>query len=107
MKWSALPESLVVADTPEKLDEALVGLMLFMRWPAPPAPYGWQLGKITSKITSETPRLYKNFNYRCTWSDGWTNLKLSLDEYCGGGEAAYNSWIILEKAAPVREEGGS
>ena len=33
--------------------------------------------------------------------------ELNLDEYCGGGEAAYNSWIILEKAAPVQEEGGS
>ena len=49
MKWSALPEGLVVADKPEKLDDALVGLLLFMRWPT---PYGWQVGKITSKITA-------------------------------------------------------
>ena len=104
MKWSALPEGLVVADKPEQLDDALVGLLLFMRWPA---PHGWQVGKITNKITTSTPCIYRNFNYRCTWSYGWTNLKLSLDEYCGGAEAAYNSWVILEKAAPVREEGGS
>ena len=86
VKWSALPEGLVVADKPEQLDDALVGLLLFMRWPA---PHGWQVGKITNKITTSTPCLYRNFNYRCTWSDGWTNLKLSLDEYCGGAEAAY------------------
>ena len=39
----------MVADKPEKLDDALVGLLLFMRWPT---PYGWQVGKITSKITA-------------------------------------------------------
>ena len=61
-KWSALPEGLVVADKPEKLDDALVGLLLFMRWPT---PHGWQVGKITSKITPATPRLFKSFNYRC------------------------------------------
>ena len=103
VKWSALPEDLVVADKPEKLDDALVGLFLFMRWPA---PHGWQVGKITSKITSATPRLFKSFNYRCTWSDGWSNQMLSLDEYGGGAEAKYNSWVILEKAAAVREEAG-
>ena len=32
---------------------------------------------------------------------------LRLDEYGGGDEAEYNSWVILEKAAPVREEAGS
>ena len=47
----ALPEGLVVADKPEKLDDALVGLLLFMRWPT---PHGWQVGKITSKITPAT-----------------------------------------------------
>ena len=31
---------------------------------------------------------------------------LSLDEYGGGAEAKYNSWVILEKAAAVREEAG-
>ena len=30
-----------------------------------------------------------------------------LDEYGGGDEAEYNSWVILEKAAAVREEAGS
>ena len=92
-----------MADKPEKLDDALVGLFLFMRWPA---PHGWQVGKITSKITSATPRLFKSFNYRCTWSDGWSNQMLSLDECGGGAEAKYNSWVILEKAAAVREEAG-
>ena len=94
----------VVADKPEKLDDALVGLLLFMRWPT---PHGWQVGKITSKITPATPRLFKSFNYRCSWSDGLSNLMLRLDEYGGGDEAEYNSWVILEKAAPVREEAGS
>ena len=103
-KWSALPEGLVVADKPEKLDDALVGLLLFMRWPT---PHGWQVGKITSKITPATPRLFKSFNYRCSWSDGWSNQMLRLDEYGGGDEAEYNSWVILEKAAAVREEAGS
>ena len=32
---------------------------------------------------------------------------LRLDEYGGGDEAEYNSWVILEKAAAVREEAGS
>ena len=49
-----------MADKPEKLDDALVGLFLFMRWPA---PHGWQVGKITSKITSATSRLFKSFDY--------------------------------------------
>ena len=52
-------------------------------------------------------RLFKSFNYRCSWSDGWSNQMLRLDEYGGGDEAEYNSWVILEKAAPVREEAGS
>ena len=93
-----------MADKPEKLDDALVGLLLFMRWPT---PHGWQVGKITSKITPATPRLFKSFNYRCSWSDGWSNQMLRLDEYGGGDEAEYNSWVILEKAAAVREEAGS
>ena len=62
--------------------------------------------KITSKITPATPRLFKSFNYRCSWSDGWSNQMLRLDEYGGGDEAEYNSWVILEKAAAVREEAG-
>ena len=69
--------------------------------------HGWQVGKITSKITPATPRLFKSFNYRCSWSDGWSNQMLRLDEYGGGDEAEYNSWVILEKAAAVREEAGS
>ena len=53
------------------------------------------------------PRLFKSFNYRCSWSDGWSNQMLRLDEYGGGDEAEYNSWVIIEKAAAVREEAGS
>ena len=63
--------------------------------------------RITSKITPATPRLFKSFNYRCSWSDGWSNQMLRLDEYGCGDEAEYNSWVILEKAAAVREEAGS
>ena len=84
-----------MADKPEKLDDALVGLLLFMRWPI--LHGSWQVGKITSKITPATPRLFKSFNYRCSWSDGWSNQMLRLDEYGGGDEAEYNSWVILEK----------
>ena len=66
-----------MADKPEKLDDALVGLLLFMRWPT---PHGWQVGKITSKITPATPRLFKSFNYRCTWSD---TMRVSMrNKYC-------------------------
>ena len=35
-----------------------------------------------------------------------THEMLRLDEYGGGDEAEYNSWVILEKAAAVREEAG-
>ena len=104
VKWSALPEGLVVADKPEKLDDALVGLLLFMRWPT---PHGWQVGKITSKITSATPCLFKSFNYRCSWSDGWSNQMLRLDEYGGGDEAEYNSWVMGHpRESRARARGG-
>ena len=68
-----------------------------MRWAA---PHGWAVGKISTQITASTPRLFKNFNFRCTWTDGWTNLLLKLDEYNGGPAAPYGSWVLLEKASP-------
>ena len=63
----ALPTGLVVVDKPQKLDDALVDKLIFMRWRA---PHGWLLGKVKSKVTMATPRIFKDFNYRCTWSDG-------------------------------------
>ena len=57
------------------------------------------VGKISSKITAETPRLFRNFNFRCVWSDGWTNNMLTLEQYAGGPSAAYGSWVILEKGS--------
>ena len=35
------------------LDEALVGMIILMRWAA---PHGWAVGKVTSQITTSTPR---------------------------------------------------
>ena len=63
-------------------------VVIFMRWAA---PHGWAVGKITNQITAATPRLFKNFNFRCTWTDGWTNNMLKLDEYQGGPTAIYGS----------------
>ena len=57
------------------------------------------VGKISSKITADTPRLFRNFNFRCVWSDGWTNNMLTLEQYAGGPSAAYGSWVILEKGS--------
>ena len=75
---------------------------IFMRWAA---PHGWCLGKIASQNTNSTLRLYKNFNYRTSWTDGWENHMLTLDKYDSGPDAPYESWVLLEKAVPVREEG--
>ena len=96
VKWG-LPEGLTVAEKPTKLDDALLGMVILMRWAA---PHGWAVGKISNQITASTPRLFKNFNYRCTWTDGWTNTLLKLDEYKGGASAPYGSWVLLEKASP-------
>ena len=92
-----------VAAKPTALDDAVLGATIFRRWDA---PYGWCVGKISSKITSATPspRLFKNFNFRCVWSDGWTNNMLTLDQYAGGPAAAYGSWVILEKASAEEEQ---
>ena len=90
VKWG-LPEGLKVAKKPTKLDDALLGMLILMRWAA---PHGWAVGKITTQITEATPRVFKNFNFRCTWTDGWTNTMLKLDEYEGGPTAPYGSWVI-------------
>ena len=63
--------------------------------------------KAVKFVGAQNPRGTPCFNYRCSWSDGWSNQMLRLDEYGGGDEAEYNSWVILEKAAAVREEAGS
>jgi len=57
------------------------------------------VGKISSEITADTPRLFRNFNFRCVWSDGWTNNMLTLEQYASGPSAAYGSWVILEKGS--------
>jgi len=95
VKWG-LPEGLKVAKKPTKLDDALLGMLILMRWAA---PHGWAVGKITTQITEATPRLFKNFNCRCTWTDGWTNTMLKLDDYEGGPTAPYGAWVILTKAS--------
>ena len=100
VKWG-LPEGLKVLEKPTKLDDALLGMIIFMRWAA---PHGWAVGKITNQITAATPRLFKNFNFRCTWTDGWTNNMLKLDEYQGGPTAPYGSWVILTKTSEADME---
>ena len=65
---------------------------------ARPPVNGWLLGKITDKFDKSTPRLFKKFNYRIKWFDGWENHKLLLDNYGGGPAAPYKSSVILEKA---------
>ena len=89
-----LPEGLTVVEKPMKLDDALLGMVILMRWAA---PHGWAVGKISNQITASTPRLFKNFNYRCTWTDGWTNTLLKLDEYKGGASAPYGSRGFFSK----------
>ena len=89
-------KGLVVAEKPDKLDDALVGKLIFMRW----VDYGWLVGKITEKFTNATPRLFKKFNYRIIWDlDGWENHMLILDNYASGLGAPFESWCLLEKAA--------
>ena len=81
---------------PTRLDDVLIGMIILMRWAA---PHGWAVGRITTRITEATPRLFKNYNFRCTWTDGWTNNMLKLDEYEGGPSAPYGSRVILTKAS--------
>ena len=87
-----------------RLTGTVQGMLIFMRWAAPHGG-AWRLGKTASQITNSTPRLYKNFNYRTSWTDGWENHMLTLNKYDSGPDAPYESWVLLEKAAPVREEG--
>ena len=97
VKWY-LPEGLVVSPKPTKLDDKLVGSLIFMRWDA---PHGWLVGKVTEMFTPATPRLFAKFNYRVKWIDGWENHKLLLDNYMGGPTAPYKSWVLLEKEVVV------
>ena len=98
VKWH-LPEGpLVVSPKPTKLDDKLVGSLIFMRWDA---PHGWLVGKVTEMFTPATPRLFAKFNYRVKWIDGWENHKLLLDNYMGGPTAPYKSWVLLEKEVVV------
>ena len=79
---------------PTKLDSSLVGEFVYLRW----EHYGWQLGKITDQITNSTPRLFKKFNYRITWSDNSKGpSKLAAESYAYGADARYNSWVILKQ----------
>ena len=66
---------------------------------ARPPVNGWLLGKITDKFDKSTPRLFKKFNYRIKWFDGWENHKLILENYNSGPTAPYNSWVLLRKSA--------
>ena len=81
---------------PAELDASLVGMFIYMRWAT---PHGWLLGKITDKFDKSTPRLFKKFNYRIKWFDGWENHKLILENYNSGPTAPYNSWVLLRKSA--------
>ena len=100
VKWH-LPEGpLVVSPKPTKLDDKLVGSLIFMRWDA---PHGWLVGKVTEMFTPATPRLFAKFNYRVKWIDGWENHKLLLDNYMGGPLAPYKSWVLLEKEVVVAQ----
>ena len=66
-----------------------------VRWET---PWGWTLGMITERLTHATPRLFKKFNYRITWSDGAKGpANLTLDNYSYGTTARYNSWCLLQK----------
>ena len=97
VKWY-LPEGLVVSPKPTKLDDKLVGSLIFMRWDA---PHGWLVGKVTEMFTPATPLLFEKFNYRVKWIDGWESHKLLLDNYMGGPTAPYKSWVLLEKEVVV------
>ena len=43
------------------------------------------------------PALFKKFNFRVKWFDGWENHNLLLDNYNSGPMAPYNSWVLLAK----------
>ena len=98
VKWGLLPEGLQPAPKPAKLDGSLVGQLIYRRWET---PHGWLLGKIDKKFDQSTPRLFKKFNYRIKWYDGWENHMLLLDDYNHGPTAPYKSWVLLEKPADI------
>ena len=66
-----------------------------MRWNH---PYGWLMGTIKAKFDQSTPCLFRKFNFRIKWFDGWENHMLILDNYLSGPTAPYNAWVILEKS---------
>ena len=97
IKWGALPEGLEVAPKPTKLDDTLVGSMIYMRWGK---PHGCCMGRVALKFTMQAnPRLFKKFNFRVKWDDGWDNHVLVLEKYMSGATAPYDSWVLLQKAA--------
>ena len=87
------------------LDEALVGMIILMRWAA---PHGWAVGKVTSQITTSTPRGHAS-SETITFAAhgptvgpvGWTNNMLKLDQYDGGPAAEYGSLVILTKTSEI------
>ena len=93
IKWS-LPAGHSVGAEPKTLDAALVGEMVYLRW----KDYGWQLGKIYAQVTSDTPHLFKQFNYRVVWGDGSRGpAKLEVNTYLSGPDAPLDSWVILKR----------
>ena len=77
---------------------------IFMRWAA---PHGWCLGKIASQNTNSTLRLYKNFNYRTSWTDGWENHMLTLDKYDSGPDLHYPLARRSVRVVGAPREGGT
>lgn len=92
VRWH-LEDGLEVLEKPSSLGDEAVGKLIYMRWES----YGWLLGTITSRISVRTPRLHAKYNFRVRWFDGWENHMLLLDNYQGGANAPYNSWVLLQK----------
>ena len=63
---------------------------------------GWLLGKIDKKFDQSTPRLFKKFNYRIKWFDGWENRICSCSTTTTTARPRrYKSWVLLEKPADI------
>ena len=85
------------------LDEALVGMIILMRWSA---PHGWA-------VTARSPprsRLRRHASSETTTFAahgptvgpvGWTNNMLKLDQYDGGPAAEYGALVILTKTSEI------
>ena len=101
VKWGLIPDGLQPAPKPAKLDSSLIGMFIYLRWAT---PHSWLLGKIEKKFDQSTPRLFRKFNFRIKWFDGWENHMLLLDNYNHGPTAPYKSWVLLEKSTLT--EGG-